>query len=374
MKILYGVQGTGNGHLSRARAMAEAFQQFPELDVQWLFSGRAPESFFAMEAFGDYWWREGLTFAHKAGKIDQIATLRQLNLPRLLSDTRTLPVGDFDLVISDFEPVTAWAAKRHKRPSLGLGHQYAFDFNIPTPPFGWAARAIMKVFAPVQVGLGMHWHHFDQPILPPIAQTHGVAEEAANDQRDFVLVYLPFEHHAALLQQLAQVKQRFIVYGLPVDLPKADHITLRAPSVDGFRRDLAAAKAVICNSGFELIAETLTVGKPILTRPLQGQFEQEANALALEELRLARVVKNFDAITISRWLEEHPRGVRILWPDVAKAIAGWIADGRRDSPQQLAQSLWEGVTPGLTTAQQDKLPETENGKSSVGGIKGSETS
>ncbi|WP_066965525.1 MJ1255/VC2487 family glycosyltransferase [Microbulbifer sp. Q7] len=374
MKILYGVQGTGNGHLSRARAMAGAFQQFPELDVQWLFSGRAQESFFAMEAFGDYWWREGLTFAHKAGKIDQLATVRQLNLPRLLTDIRTLPVEDFDLVISDFEPVTAWAAKKQKRPSLGLGHQYAFDFSIPTPPFGWAARAIMKMFAPVQVGLGMHWHHFSQPILPPIAQTHEAAEQAADNDQDFVLVYLPFEHHAALLHQLAQIKQRFIVYGLPVDLPKADHITLKTPSVDGFRRDLAAAKAVICNSGFELIAETLTLGKPILTRPLQGQFEQEANALALQELRLARVVKHFDAVTISRWLAEHPRGVHINWPDVATAIAGWIADGRRDSPQQLAQSLWEGVMPALATAQQGTPQQAAKGKSGMRDIKGSETS
>ncbi|WP_299591842.1 MJ1255/VC2487 family glycosyltransferase [uncultured Microbulbifer sp.] len=377
MKILYGVQGTGNGHLSRARAMAEAFRQFPELEVQWLFSGRPPEKFFAMEAFGDYWCREGLTFVHKEGKIDQIATAQQLNLPLLLRDIRELPVQDFDLVISDFEPVTAWAAKKRKCPSLGLGHQYAFNFSIPAPAFGWTARAIMKMFAPAQVSLGMHWYHFGHPILPPIAQAHEEAAPNNGEEQDHVLVYLPFENHGPLLQQLAQLPQKFTVYGLPTDLPKADNITLKAPSVEGFRGDVASAKAVICNSGFELIAETLTLGKPILTRPLKGQFEQEANALALKELQLAKVVDHIDAITVGRWLQEHPKGVRITWPDVAGAIVGWIAEGRKDSAQQLSTRLWEGVTPGQTAAQPPAEPaqaiDEMADSDSVQEIKGSES-
>ena len=377
MKILYGVQGTGNGHLSRARAMAEAFRQYPELEVQWLFSGRPPENFFAMEVFGEYWWREGLTFVHREGKIDQIATARQLNLSGLLKDIRELPVQDFDLVISDFEPVTAWAAKKYKRPSLGLGHQYAFNFSIPTPAFGWTARTIMKLFAPVQVSLGMHWHHFGHPILPPIAHAH---EEPAPTEQEHVLVYLPFEHATPLLQQLAQLRQSFIVYGLPTDLPTAGNITLKAPSVEGFRHDVATARAVICNSGFELIAETLTLGKPILTRPLKGQFEQEANALALSELQLARVVEGsvdgFDAATIRRWLDDQPRGVRIRWPDVAGAIVGWIAEGRTERPQQLSDRLWDSVVPGNTTSRPESphnTPHNAGDQGEIQDINGSES-
>lgn len=355
MKILYGVQGTGNGHISRARAMAEAFQQFPELEVQWLFTGRPPEKLFAMEAFGDYWWREGLTFAHKEGKIDQIATAKQLNWRALLKDIHELPVLDFDLIISDFEPVSAWAARKHKRPSLGIGHQYAFNFAIPTPTFGWIARSIMKIFAPVQVSLGMHWHHFGHSILPPIAHAH---QHPAPAEKNHVLVYLPFENAAPLLRQLANLPQAFIVYGFPTELPKSDNITLRAPSIEGFREDVATSRAVICNSGFELIAETLTLGKPILTRPLQGQFEQEANALALKKLQLAKVVEHFDAITIGRWLREEPKGAHITWPDVAGTIVEWITEGRTQSTQALADQLWAGVVPGPAAVPQAPKSET----------------
>lgn len=340
MKILYGVQGTGNGHISRARAMAAALEKHPHLEVQWLFSGRPPEKLFRMEAFGNYWWREGLTFVNRAGRIDQLATARQLRPRRLWRDIAALRVRDFDLVISDFEPVSAWAARRRGVPSLGLGHQYAFNFPIPAPRFNWMARGIMRAFAPVQQSLGMHWHHFGHPILPPIARPHGRGESG-----EHILVYLPFEHHEPLVRELGKLPYRFIAYGLPTDIPVAGNIELKAPAIEEFQQDVASARGVICNSGFELIAETLTLGKPILTRPLAGQFEQEANAMALEQLQLAEVVERIDAETIGTWLDATPAGTTITWPDVAASIAGWLADGRQQDPVELAEELWAQVHP-----------------------------
>ncbi len=53
MKILYGVQGTGNGHITRARAMANALQE-RDVDVQFLVSGRPKVKLFDMEPFGAF--------------------------------------------------------------------------------------------------------------------------------------------------------------------------------------------------------------------------------------------------------------------------------------------------------------------------------
>ena len=39
MKILYGVQGTGNGHITRGRAMQKALSD-AGIEVDWVFSGR----------------------------------------------------------------------------------------------------------------------------------------------------------------------------------------------------------------------------------------------------------------------------------------------------------------------------------------------
>lgn len=67
MKILYGVQGTGNGHIARARAMANALKA-KNVDVDFLFSGREGDKYFSMEAFGDYQTRHGLTFSVNRGR------------------------------------------------------------------------------------------------------------------------------------------------------------------------------------------------------------------------------------------------------------------------------------------------------------------
>ncbi|MGB1544234.1 MAG: glycosyltransferase family protein, partial [Spongiibacter marinus] len=76
MKLLYGVQGTGNGHISRARMMAKHFAA-RNVDVQYLFSGRSPEQYFDMDVFGDFQLRHGLTFATRDGRISTLQTLRE---------------------------------------------------------------------------------------------------------------------------------------------------------------------------------------------------------------------------------------------------------------------------------------------------------
>ena len=73
-KILYGVQGTGQGHISRARGVAHALKDY-DVDVTWLFSGRDKDKLFDMEPFGDFKHREGLTMVTEAGKMKYRKTI-----------------------------------------------------------------------------------------------------------------------------------------------------------------------------------------------------------------------------------------------------------------------------------------------------------
>ena len=65
MKLLYGVQGTGNGHIARARIMAAALSQRSDIDVDFVFTGRAPDKYFDMDVFGQYQTLTGLSFVTK---------------------------------------------------------------------------------------------------------------------------------------------------------------------------------------------------------------------------------------------------------------------------------------------------------------------
>ena len=73
MKILYGVQGTGNGHISRARALNTALGNVG-LDVDFIFSGRDKDQYFNMEEFGNYRTYPGLSLSIKDGKLDLLKT------------------------------------------------------------------------------------------------------------------------------------------------------------------------------------------------------------------------------------------------------------------------------------------------------------
>ena len=110
MKILYGVQGTGNGHIARARAMAVAFRQ-QNIDVDFLFSGREASKYFSMEEFGNYQVRNGLTFYSEQGQVKYGKTFIKNNIWRFLNEVKQIDLTPYDLVLNDFEPVTAWAAK-----------------------------------------------------------------------------------------------------------------------------------------------------------------------------------------------------------------------------------------------------------------------
>ena len=159
MRLLYGVQATGNGHISRARAMQQALAPL-DIQVDFLFSGRPVGQLFDMAAFGNFQWRQGLSFVSKAGKISHWHTWQQANLRQLWRDIHQLETRRYDVVLTDFEPVTAWAARRQGTPVIALGHQYAL--NPPTPLCGmdWFQRSLLAYFAPARHSIGLHWHHF----------------------------------------------------------------------------------------------------------------------------------------------------------------------------------------------------------------------
>ncbi len=339
MNILFGVQGTGNGHLSRARAMASCLSQYPELDITWLFSGRPRENYFDMNDFGDFECRQGLTFFSRNGRIQILQTIFRNRPFKFIKDVKQLDLSCFDLIISDYEPVTAWALRNSGKPGLGIGHQYAFNHRVPVKGNDPVSHAIMKLFAPMSRSLGLHWFHFDQPILPPIIDVaHCTAGRVVPNK---VLVYLPFENTAELLPLFKKFSAfEFYVYAPQVTDNDDDNCHTRSFSRSGFKADLAEAGWVLCNSGFELISEALQLGKRIMSKPLKGQMEQLSNAAALEQLGLATVEASIDQRCLDFWFSCEPDPVSIRYPDVAAAIAAWIHGGCRQPIPELSAELW----------------------------------
>lgn len=341
MKILYAVQGTGQGHISRARAMAAALARWP-VEVTWLFSGRPREALFDMEPFGDFEHRHGLSFTTRAGRLRYWETLVNNNLPRFLREARELDLSGYDLLVSDYEPVVARAARQQGRRVIGIGHQYAFGPDTPRAGASWLQERIMSHFAPVDLPLGLHWHPYSDNILPPILDL----PDLPVSRGDHLLVYLPFEDQDAVTRILQGFPQRqFVQYSAALGDEIQANVTRRKADIEGFKRHLASSAGVICNSGFELISECLQWRKPVLTKPLDGQMEQHSNAIALHQLGYASTTAVFDHQALEQWLADPHVTADIQFPDVAAVLAEWLATDCAASPASLSARLWQARGP-----------------------------
>ncbi|WP_262496958.1 glycosyltransferase family protein [Pedobacter lusitanus] len=123
MKILYAIQGTGNGHISRAREIVPLLQQHG--DVELLISGTQADVKLSQQVA---YQLHGFSFIFgKKGGVNHYETWKSMNLPRFVKDMRMLPLKNYNLILNDFEPVTAWACKLKGVESVGLSHQASFQ-------------------------------------------------------------------------------------------------------------------------------------------------------------------------------------------------------------------------------------------------------
>ncbi|MDN2482072.1 MJ1255/VC2487 family glycosyltransferase [Vibrio agarivorans] len=339
MRILYGVQGTGNGHIARARAMSRALKK-QNVDVDFLFSGREQDKYFSMSDFGDYQTRKGVSFVSKQGAVDHFETVKRNDLKQLWADINELDVEQYDLVLNDFEPISAWAAKKAKIPCLSISHQNAFRYEVPVRGANLIDKSLIRYFAPADHHLALHWYHFDQPILPPIIQS----ESDTVESQGYVLVYLPFEGFEEIIDLLVRFShQEFVCFHPEVkEDMDIENIRCRPLSFENFQQSLHRCNGVIANGGFELPSEALSLGKKLLLKPLNGQFEQLSNVATLEMLGLASSMERLDSMIVGHWLDEQA-AEKVCYPDVADAIAGWICEGNLADHSSLQDRLWSQV-------------------------------
>jgi uncharacterized protein (TIGR00661 family) len=298
-----------------------------------------------MQVFHPYTVRRGLTFITRKGRLEYLKTAAQLNFVEFRRDIRSFDASGLDLVITDFEPISARIAKRHGIPSIGIGHQYAFMYDVPMKKGNPLGTFILRNFAPADYMLGLHWHHFDRPILPPIVPDHFEKDRPVTKNK--ILVYLPFEDKDEIRLLLREITTHsfHIYHGSCKQQSDEGNLHFRPFSRTGFLRDLCECGGVICNAGFELPSEALYLGKRILAKPLSGQIEQESNALALEKLGLATASDKLDISLVRDWLNgimDSPAKPK-NYPNVAEYLAEWISGRRRDDVFGLVRSAWSAI-------------------------------
>jgi uncharacterized protein (TIGR00661 family) len=290
-RILYGVQGDSNGHLSRALTVAELLKGHEILFAgggsvaQVRRQGRAHEPL------------PLLATPLKDDRVDLLATARagagalcgrSKWIRRLAEIIRAF---DPALILTDYEYFTPLAARRAGRTCISLDHQHVLTRTRYEPPPGqrlsrcMTAAAIRGLMSRASRYFMSSFYH--PPVRDPRCdELFGTLVRAdalglAPSSGDHAVVYVRGADFGRLCRLLSGRRREYRIYGFGRHR-ESGNLKFRDLSRGGFLADLASSAYVVSNAGHGLLSEALQLGKPILCFPTRLAYEQCWNAIHVE--------------------------------------------------------------------------------------------
>ncbi|MGI9331669.1 MAG: MJ1255/VC2487 family glycosyltransferase [Gammaproteobacteria bacterium] len=316
-KIVYGVSGEGSGHSSRAREIITHLQASGHT-AKIVSYGRGYSN---LQADFDVFETEGLHIQSVENKVSVVKTFVD-NISRLsdgvkkLRELRHVAFKNFqpDAVVTDFEPMTAYLANHYDLPLITIDNQHRMRYMRYSCPRklrkdATVTETVIRAMVPrpdVSLVTTFYFGELKNErtfLFPPILRRR--LFDLSPSDGEHILVYVTQACKTLLSTFSAFPRERFFVYGYDRDEEK-DNLVYKSFSADGFLHDLAGAKAVIATAGFTLMTEALYFRKPILAFPMQGQFEQEFNALLLADLGYGKNGRRKSRETIGDFLYRVP--------------------------------------------------------------------
>lgn len=323
MKILYAIQGTGNGHLSRAKDIIPILQKKADLDL--LISGTQAEVKLSYSVKYRY---KGMSFYFgKKGGINFYKTIFKNNIFRILNEIFACKVTDYDLVINDFEPITAWACRFKKVPIISLSHQgILYAKNVPKPTYNdFLGKFIIKNYAKCDVNYGFHFKKYAKNIFTPIIRKE-IRNLQPTNQKHYT-VYLPAYSDKIItkvLSQLSEVQWQVFSKHTQKDY-KVNNITFYRVNSSKFEKSLTSCAGILCGAGFETPAEALFLNKKLMVIPMKNQYEQHFNAEGLREMGVP-VLSSFsvkNSFKIKEWIHSN-HTISVSYPDETQQIIDFV--------------------------------------------------
>jgi uncharacterized protein (TIGR00661 family) len=333
-RIIYAVAGEGFGHASRAHLVG---QRFLDAGHEVIFAASHRALLYLRQYYGER-VKEifGLTFDYHKGYVDPAATvwknLTQFpqghRLNRELFEQVYKPFEP-DLVVTDFEPFSAWWAWRNRVPFISIDNEHLLIMCT-------LDHKLRDIFGRLNATLVVRFHYFgarayvvtsffEAPLrrrtavlAPPIVRP-AIARLRPSNAGHIVIYATTGTHEEQWRDVLGRfAPQRFHIYGFNKNA-EWKNCFFKKTSTEGFATDLVAARGVIASAGYSLISECLYLRKKMLLLPLGGHYEQFMNARYIEELGLGVWSRQLDGSVVSRFLdridEPMSQDDRILWPD-----------------------------------------------------------
>jgi uncharacterized protein (TIGR00661 family) len=341
VRIVYGVQSTGRGHLARFAALKPLFDaDGHELLVIVSGPNDPPDFFFDSIGSSRVERMTGLGMTDDGiGGISKRKTAKAFvfNMPELVTSlvqghkliTKFRP----HFIVSDFDPITGSPMVAPSVYKVGIGNlsmarQSGIDrmTGLRFERFN-TSLAVKLCTSGVDTLLTCHFYPYDDQCLPPILRPDIWDVSPTNEGH--LLVYHSFPGRLSGIAEYARRNRdrEVVVYGYterPAHMPR----TMRFETDTGkFLRDLAGCDAYVGTAGFQAICEAFYLKKRIAVQPIDGHYEQKLNASALEELGMGRWHRGNLESELA-----HPFNHRLH-----EQLAPWYERGTKDCYERIMQ-------------------------------------
>ncbi len=323
MKILYAVNVSGNGQISRALELILVLKNFGEVDI--VASGAITK--------GELPWLikynfSGLELVYdKNGTINILKCLKYNDFNTFFKNVKFLPVSDYDIVINDFEPITAWACRLRNVSCIGFSHQSAvLGRQVPRPlSSNILGQLLMKWYAPVTYRYGLHFSPFNSTTFTPVIRKD--IRLSTPTMGNHHTVYLPQYADNDIISFLDQFKeQKFEVFSKTCEIPTVHkNISIEPVDRQRFASSITSSKGVLCHAGFETPAEAMFLQKKLCVIPVKENFEQQCNAHVLKRMRVTVIqyLSEKGGVDFANWIK-FGKPICVDYRDITSEIVDYV--------------------------------------------------
>jgi uncharacterized protein (TIGR00661 family) len=326
MRILYGVVGEGMGHATRSRVILEDLLKKGH-DIRVVVSGRAAkflgEKFAGRarirveEIHGLHLKFDGNDLDVSESVLSNLAAAPEGVKKNLEVYSRVTADFDAEVVVSDFESFAYFYGRAKRLPVISIDNMQVINrcrhdaFVTDDASFSFQlARLAVKAKLPGAYHYLVSSFFFPPvkkprtTLVPPILRPEILA--ARREPGAHVLVYQTAAANAdALVATLKKLPYAFRAYGTG-KTGNDGNVTFCPFSETAFVDDLRTARAVVAGGGYSLMGEAVHLHVPMLSIPIQGQYEQELNGRYLQQLGYGRCAAAVDADVIDAFVKDAP--------------------------------------------------------------------
>jgi len=314
----------------------------------------------------------GLTLTYVDNRVDRMRSLLR-NLKHAPKGVRAnlkvyqrVAESNFSphVVFSDFESWAALYATNHFLPVISIDNMQVInrcEHDAEILGGGGFDRRLAKLAVMAKIPGAFHYlitSFFFPPVnkkrttlVPPILRPEILS--AKREPGNHILVYQTSDTNHELVERLKQLPYEFRFYGMRRH-ENLGNVMLRNFSEEGFVDDLRTARAVISGGGFTLMSEAVSLGVPMLSIPVERQFEQVLNARYLERLGYGKMTDTLDSASISAFLgnldsyaqnlESYPRQDNSMMLACVDELVERIIHGKKRPNRLRSPNMghWEG--------------------------------